>query len=55
MDIERLKELKGITEQLYQDSNFPLTYCDDVLEIINEAIARQSATSEEVQRGDKSN
>jgi phage baseplate assembly protein W len=48
MDIERLKELKRITEQLYQDSNVPLTYCDDVLELIDEAIARQSATSDEV-------
>lgn len=42
MDIERLKELKGITEQLYQDGNVPLTYCDDVLGTIDEAIAAQS-------------
>ena len=46
MDIERLKELKGLTEQLYQDGNVPLTYCDDILETIDEAIARQSVKSD---------
>lgn len=44
MNIERLKELKGITEQLYQDGNVPLTYCDDVFKLIDDAIARQMTT-----------
>ena len=48
MDIERLKELKGITECLYQDGNVALTYCVDILVILDEAIARQSVKSEEV-------
>lgn len=48
MDIERLKELQGLTEQLYQDGNVPLAYCDDIMELIDEAIAHQTVKSEEV-------
>lgn len=43
-----MKELKGITECLYQDGNVALTYCDDILVILDEAIDRQSVKSEEV-------
>lgn len=51
MDIERLEELKTEFEEVRKYSDI---FClstvteDDVLELIEEAIARQSATSEEV-------
>lgn len=48
MEIERLEKRKEITEHLYQDGYVPLTYCDDIIALIDAEIARQSVTSEEV-------
>lgn len=51
MNIERLEELKDEfeNERKYNDMRYMSTATeDDVLELIDEAIARQSATSEEV-------
>lgn len=52
MDIERLKELKADFEKAckYNDMYYMSTVAEnDMLELIDEAIARQSVTSEEVQ------
>ena len=51
MDIERLKELREETEQyraVADDRCMSTNYEDDLLAIIDEAIARQSVKSEEV-------
>ena len=51
MDIERLKELREETEQyraVADDRCMSTNYEDDLLALIDEAIARQSVKSEEV-------
>lgn len=50
MDIERLKELREETEQyraVADDRCMSTNYEDDILALIDEAIARQSITEEQ--------
>ena len=48
MDIERLKELRKKIPEYYGNGFMSLVHCDNMLDLIDDAIARQSVKSEEV-------
>jgi len=49
MDIERLKELRKKIPEYYGNGFMSLVHCDNMLDLIDDAIARQSVKSEDVQ------